>query len=60
MKFGMIVNPKAGPTNTHRKVQLLHAVQDVLGDCEIRGLETTVPRGVHAVRRRVWLGRSRS
>jgi diacylglycerol kinase family enzyme len=37
----MIINPKAGPTNTHRKVQLLHAVQDVLGDCEIRGLETT-------------------
>jgi diacylglycerol kinase family enzyme len=37
----MIINPKAGPTNTQRKVQLLHTVQDILGDCEIRGLETT-------------------
>lgn len=41
MKFGMIINPKAGPTNTQRKVQLLHTVQDILGDCEIGGLETT-------------------
>lgn len=40
MKFGMIVNPMAGPANTHRKVQSLHAVREVLGDCEIRGLET--------------------
>jgi diacylglycerol kinase (ATP) len=37
----MIINPKAGPTNTQRKVQLLHTVQDILGDCEIGGLETT-------------------
>lgn len=37
----MIINPKAGPTNTQRKVQLLHTVQEILGDCEIRGLETT-------------------
>lgn len=41
MKFGMIINPKAGPTNTHRKVHQLQAVKEVLGDCEIRGLETT-------------------
>ncbi|MEN6426203.1 MAG: diacylglycerol kinase family protein [Phycisphaerales bacterium] len=41
MKFGMIVNPMAGPTNAHRKAQSLHAVQAILGDCEIRGLETT-------------------
>jgi diacylglycerol kinase (ATP) len=36
----MIVNPTAGPTNTQRKEHTLQAVQAILGDCEIRGLET--------------------
>ncbi len=40
MKFGMIVNPTAGPANINRKVRTLEAVRDVLGDCEIRGLDT--------------------
>ncbi len=40
MKFGMIVNPTAGATNAARKAQALQAVQEVLGDCEIRGLDT--------------------
>jgi diacylglycerol kinase family enzyme len=37
----MLVNPMAGPANAHRKAQSLDAVKAVLGDCEIRGLETT-------------------
>jgi diacylglycerol kinase family enzyme len=36
----MIVNPTAGPTNVSRKAQTLRAVQEILGDCEIRGLDT--------------------
>jgi diacylglycerol kinase family enzyme len=36
----MIVNPTAGATNAARKAQALKAVQEVLGDCEIRGLDT--------------------
>jgi diacylglycerol kinase (ATP) len=40
MRFGMIVNPTAGPTNVSRKAQTLRAVQEILGDCEIRGLDT--------------------
>jgi len=40
MKFGMIVNPTAGGTNATRKAQALKAVQEVLGGCEIRGLDT--------------------
>lgn len=36
----MIVNPKAGPTNVARKRQTLEVVKSVLGECEIRGLET--------------------
>ena len=40
MKFGMLVNPTAGGTNATRKTRTLQAVKDVLGDCEIRGLDT--------------------
>ncbi len=40
VKFGMIVNPTAGPTNVERKRQTLEAVKKVLGECEIRGLDT--------------------
>ena len=40
MRFGMIVNPTAGGTNANRKAQTLQAVKKVLGDCEIRGLDT--------------------
>ena len=36
----MIVNPMAGPTNVSRKAQTLQAVKEILGDCEIRGLDT--------------------
>jgi len=36
----MIVNPTAGPTNVARKRQTLEGVKKVLGECEIRGLET--------------------
>ncbi len=36
----MIVNPTAGPTNVSRKAQTLRTVQEILGDCEIRGLDT--------------------
>jgi diacylglycerol kinase (ATP) len=36
----MVVNPIAGPTNAARKRQTLEAVKSVLGECEIRGLET--------------------
>jgi diacylglycerol kinase family enzyme len=36
----MIVNPMAGGTTASRKAQTLKAVQEVLGDCEIRGLDT--------------------
>ncbi len=36
----MIVNPKAGPTNARRKAQTLQSVKAILGDCEIRGLDT--------------------
>ena len=40
MKFGVIANPRAGTTNADRKARTLQAVQQVLGDCEIRGLDT--------------------
>lgn len=40
MKFGMLVNPMAGSTNAARKARTLQAVKDILGDCEIRGLDT--------------------
>ena len=40
MRFGKIVNPTAGTTNASRKAQTLEAVQEVLGDCVIRGLDT--------------------
>ena len=40
MQFGMIVNPTAGPTNVNRKARTLQAVKEILGDCEIRGLDT--------------------
>jgi diacylglycerol kinase (ATP) len=43
MKFGMLVNPKAGGTNAARKARTLQAVKDILGDCEIGGLDTTSP-----------------
>ena len=36
----MIVNPTAGPTNVERKRRTLEAVKKVLGECEIRGLDT--------------------
>jgi len=36
----MLVNPTAGGTNAGRKARTLKAVQDILGDCEIRGLDT--------------------
>jgi diacylglycerol kinase (ATP) len=36
----MIVNPTAGPASAARKAQTLQAVQKVLGDCEIGGLDT--------------------
>jgi diacylglycerol kinase family enzyme len=36
----MIVNPTAGPANIDRKRQTLEAVKKVLGECEIRGLDT--------------------
>jgi diacylglycerol kinase (ATP) len=40
VKFGMLVNPTAGGTNATRKARTLQAVKDILGDCEIRGLDT--------------------
>ncbi|MBN1509295.1 MAG: hypothetical protein JW955_20790 [Sedimentisphaerales bacterium] len=40
MKFGMLANPMAGGTNAARKARTLQAVQNILGDCEIRGLDT--------------------
>lgn len=40
MKFGMLVNPMAGGANTTRKARTLQAIKEVLGDCEIRGLDT--------------------
>jgi diacylglycerol kinase (ATP) len=36
----MIVNPTAGPTNVERKKKTLEAFKKVLGECEIRGLDT--------------------
>lgn len=36
----MIVNPMAGPTNVQLKMRALQTVQAILGECEIRGLET--------------------
>jgi diacylglycerol kinase (ATP) len=36
----MIVNPTAGPANAKRKMQTLQAVQKILGDCEIQGMDT--------------------
>lgn len=40
MKFGMLVNPVAGGANAARKARTLQAVKEILGDCEIRGLDT--------------------
>jgi diacylglycerol kinase (ATP) len=40
VKFGMVVNPIAGATNASRKARTLKAVREVLGDCEICGLDT--------------------
>jgi diacylglycerol kinase (ATP) len=40
VKFGVLVNPTAGATNPARKTRTLRGVKDVLGDCEIRGLDT--------------------
>jgi diacylglycerol kinase family enzyme len=40
VKFGMLVNPAAGGTNAARKARTLQAVKEILGDCEIRGLDT--------------------
>jgi diacylglycerol kinase (ATP) len=40
MRFGMIVNPIAGTTNAARKAHALQAVMEVLGDCEMCGLDT--------------------
>jgi diacylglycerol kinase (ATP) len=40
VKFGIVVNPMAGAANVQRKARTLHAVQEVLGDCEVRGLDT--------------------
>ena len=40
MRFGMIVNPMAGAASAERKAQALHAIKEVLGDCEIRGEDT--------------------
>jgi diacylglycerol kinase (ATP) len=40
VKFGVIVNPTAGTTSVSHKAQILQAVQKVLGDCTIRGLDT--------------------
>jgi diacylglycerol kinase family enzyme len=36
----MIVNPKAGPTSASRKARILQAVREILGDCEMQGLDT--------------------
>jgi diacylglycerol kinase (ATP) len=36
----MVVNPTAGPTNVERKKRTLEAVKKVLGECEVRGLDT--------------------
>ena len=40
VKFGVIANPTAGTMSASRKAQTLQAVKEVLGDCEIRGLDT--------------------
>jgi diacylglycerol kinase family enzyme len=40
VKYGVIANPTAGTTNANRKAQALQAVQQTLGDCVIRGLDT--------------------
>ena len=40
VKFGMVVNPTAGPASVKRKTQMLQAVKEILGDCEIQGLDT--------------------
>jgi diacylglycerol kinase (ATP) len=40
VKFGMLVNPTAGATNAARKARTLQAIKEILGDCEIRGLDT--------------------
>ncbi len=40
MRFGMVVNPMAGAASAERKAQTLRTLQDILGECEIRGLET--------------------
>ena len=36
----MVVNPTAGPTNVERKKRTLDEVTKVLGECEVRGLDT--------------------
>ncbi len=45
MKFGMIVNPMAGPANARRKARTLETIKTILGECEIRGLETRSREG---------------
>ena len=41
-EVGMIINPKAGPTNTQPQGPTAATrFRTCLGDCEIRGLETT-------------------
>jgi len=40
VKFGILVNPAAGGTNAARKARTLQAVKGILGDCEIRGMDT--------------------
>jgi diacylglycerol kinase (ATP) len=40
VKFGVIANPTAGGTNASRKAETLKAVQELLGDCEVCGLDT--------------------
>ncbi len=36
----MLVNPAAGGTNATRKARTLQAAKEILGDCEVRGLDT--------------------
>lgn len=36
----MLVNPAAGGINAARKARTLQAVKEILGDCQIRGLDT--------------------
>jgi diacylglycerol kinase (ATP) len=40
VKFGVIVNPTAGPADLNHKVRTLQAVKKILGDCKVLGLDT--------------------